>query len=126
MENSVWHGAYFCVNFVWALATFLSVFVICCCICLSLWIYFRYKYKESKNISDREKDEFNKRFEYEKDLNKNQSTLKNEELQRTLQIKLADAIIEKVKNCDVDLDNAISKVDILKEKLFVKDISEQH
>lgn len=117
MELCIFDNAYFCVNLAWAVSTFLSVSVICCCISCSLKRYFNHKENESKRISDRAKYEFDERTKYEKELNSKQCQTKNEDLNRAIRSKLADAIIGKVNDCDVNLDSAISKLDELKAKL---------
>lgn len=117
MENVIWSNAYFCVNLAWAVTTILSVAIICICIYYSLKIYFNHKEKESTRIAGRDNYEFDERFKYEKELNSNQCQTKNDDLSRAIRGKLADAIIGKVSDCDVNLDSAISKLDELKAKL---------
>lgn len=125
MENCICHSADFCVNFVWALTTLLSVVAICCCIYYSFKIYFDHKENESKRIIDNAKYEFDERFTYEKRLYSDQNQIKDEDLNRSIREKIAVAIIDKVKDSNVDLESAISKADDLKSKLLNQTFIEQ-
>lgn len=79
--------------------------------------YLSTKLKMAEDERKFKEKEFDEKMEWEKHLEVNLTNRKKEDLDRAIRSKLADAIIGKVNDCDVNLDSAISKFDELKAKL---------
>lgn len=87
--------------------------------------YLSTKLKMAENERELKKNEFEEKMKWEGILEGKLTDHKKEDLDRAIKCKLADAIIEKVKDSDVDLESAIAKVDELQSKLLEHSITEQ-